>query len=254
VRLIGVASLPSEQSYPINRLRNVAIRAVRTSHFLVLDVDTWPSASLATIITNLAPVALLKRKLAALVVPAFQLEEAALGDLTALATAGRHAAAAFARAPRTLAQLRACLGAAECARFYEHTSPETHASTPYDAWWRAAPGSEPLTIPCFQSPRYEPYLVLPNLPSTPRYAEQFTGYGKNKIQLVTHLRFAGFRFHALPGAYVVHMPHAKSREKLTWEAGPHRARMDQLYTRLVQQLVAKYEKPRTTSCTAGHML
>ena len=46
-------------------------------------------------------------------------------------------------------------------------------------------------------------MVLPNLPSTPLYAEQFTGYGKNKIQFVTHLRFAGFRFHALPGAYVV---------------------------------------------------
>ena len=40
---------------------------VRTSHFLVLDVDIWPSASLATIIANLAPVAMLKRKLAALV-------------------------------------------------------------------------------------------------------------------------------------------------------------------------------------------
>ena len=52
----------------------------------------------------------------------------------------------------------------------------------------------------------------------------------------------------------VHMPHAKSREKLTWEAGPHRTRMDLLYKRLVQQLVAKYEKPRTMSCTAGHLL
>ena len=97
-------------------------------------------------------------------------------------------------------------------------------------------------------------MVLPNLPSTPQYAEQFTGYGKNKIQFVTHLRFAGFRFHALPGAYVVHMPHAKSHDKLAWEAGPHRARMDQLYKRLVQQLVAKYQKPRTMSCTAGHVL
>ena len=29
--------------------------------------------------------------------------------------------------------------------------------------------------------------MLPNLPSTPLYAEQFTGYGKNKIEFVTHL-------------------------------------------------------------------
>ena len=50
----------------------------------------------------------------------------------------------------------------------------------------------------------------------------------------------------------VHMPHAKSDEKLTWEAGPHRARMDQLYRRLVRQLVAKYETPRTMPCDTGH--
>ena len=61
-------ALGPRQSYPINKLRNVAIRAVRTSHFLVLDVDLWPSASMATIIANLVPVKLLRRKLAALVV------------------------------------------------------------------------------------------------------------------------------------------------------------------------------------------
>ena len=47
----------------------------------------WPSASLATIITTLAPIALLRRKLTALVVPAFQLEEAAVADLVDLADA-----------------------------------------------------------------------------------------------------------------------------------------------------------------------
>ena len=185
------------------------------------------------------------------VVPAFQLEERAVGDLRAL---GVENATAFARVPRTLAKLRDCISAQECTSFYKHSSPETHSSTPYDAWWRAAPGSEPISVPCFKSPRYEPYVVLPNLPSTPLYAEQFTGYGKNKIQFITHLRFAGFRFFALPGAYVVHVPHAKSREKLTWEAGPHRARMDSLYKKLVQQLIAKYEKPRTASCAAGQLL
>ena len=38
------------------------------------------------------------------------------------------------------------------------------------------------------------------MPTTPIYSEAFTGYGKNKIELVTHLRFAGFKFHALPAA------------------------------------------------------
>ena len=32
--------------FPINALRNAAIAAVTTSHFLLLDVDLWPSANL----------------------------------------------------------------------------------------------------------------------------------------------------------------------------------------------------------------
>lgn len=30
------------ESYPVNRLRNVAVEAVRTSHFLMTDIDIWP--------------------------------------------------------------------------------------------------------------------------------------------------------------------------------------------------------------------
>lgn len=32
--------------FPINLLRNVAIRAIRTSHFLVMDMDMRPSGNL----------------------------------------------------------------------------------------------------------------------------------------------------------------------------------------------------------------
>lgn len=31
--------------YPVNRLRNVAVRAVRTSHFLMTDIDIWPDVN-----------------------------------------------------------------------------------------------------------------------------------------------------------------------------------------------------------------
>lgn len=45
-------------------------------------------------------------------------------------------------------------------------------------------------IPCFRSNRYEPYLLLRRCaPTLPPFAEAFTGYGKNKIQHVAHLRF-----------------------------------------------------------------
>ena len=31
------------EHYPINHLRNVAIQGVRTSHFLLTDIDLWPA-------------------------------------------------------------------------------------------------------------------------------------------------------------------------------------------------------------------
>lgn len=31
--------------YPVNRLRNVAVRAVSTSHFLMTDIDIWPDVN-----------------------------------------------------------------------------------------------------------------------------------------------------------------------------------------------------------------
>ena len=127
-------------------------------------------------------------------------------------------------------------------------------TTPYTEWWDASAGAAPIFIPCFRHARYEPYVVLPNLPTTPIYSEAFTGYGKNKIELITHLRFAGFKFHALPGAFVTHMPHAKSAQKLKWEAGAHRHSMDSLYQKLVSQLIQRYKRPRTPSCHPGRLL
>ena len=32
----------SEAIYPINRLRNLAIQSIETTHFLVIDMDMWP--------------------------------------------------------------------------------------------------------------------------------------------------------------------------------------------------------------------
>ena len=244
VTLVAVSG-PAGAPYPINSLRNAAIKRVATTHYIVLDVDLWPSTTLARALA-LAPPEVLARKYAALVLPAFQVEASAVG--------GGGFEAAFGRAPRSLGELAGCLSSGRCSTFYSHLSPETHSTTPYEAWTEAAVGGALLPIPCFKNGRYEPYVILPALPTTPRYSEAFTGYGKNKIELVTHLRFAGFKFFALPGAYVVHMPHNKSSEKVAWEQGPSRQRNDHLFQRLVAQLVSQYQRPRTPSCVEGRLL
>ena len=38
----------NETVYPINTLRNIAIRGVQTSHFFLSDMDFWPSSILCS--------------------------------------------------------------------------------------------------------------------------------------------------------------------------------------------------------------
>ena len=42
----GGVSCKRQPIYPINRLRNLSIKRVETSHFIMLDMDAWPSCSL----------------------------------------------------------------------------------------------------------------------------------------------------------------------------------------------------------------
>ena len=42
-----------------------------------------------------------------------------------------------------------------------------------------------------------------------QFDERFVGYGKNKVQLLVHLRRAGYAFDVLGGGFVVHFPHVR---------------------------------------------
>ena len=43
ILVIVKKSSPFYSSFPVNKLRNIAIRHVVTSHFLVMDMDLWPT-------------------------------------------------------------------------------------------------------------------------------------------------------------------------------------------------------------------
>jgi len=68
-RVLHLAHAPKGlESYPVNVLRNTALRLVSTSHFLMVDIDFWPSSNLRHEILAHRPHA--TRRLA-MVVPAF---------------------------------------------------------------------------------------------------------------------------------------------------------------------------------------
>lgn len=229
--------------YPINKLRNLGIKQLATTHFIMLDVDLMPSEELLTALSNL-PANFLADERAALVVPAFEWTHNDCESTQQCFDEFRP------KLPRTLSQLRQCMDAKHCDVFYGYWARDTHADTNSSRWlaWSlgleegAQGGSEPYRIHCFQYPKYEPYVVLANLPSTPRYDERFMGYGKNKIQLITHLQHAGFSFYVVPRGFVVHMPHLESQHKERWldASTGDKSAMDQLFDQFVLELANKY--------------
>lgn len=98
----------------------------------------------------------------------------------------------------------------------------------------------------------EPYVVLPWCPSsksdnprplTPYYDERFYGYGKNKIQHISHLRYRGVQFSVIPQAFTVHHPHPESSVKQVWNNRNENAlhgKMDKLYQKYMTELEDVY--------------
>ena len=119
------------------------------------------------------------------------------------------------------------------------------------------------TVQCFDSYRYEPWVVLRWCPSSaskntnggltgdnvhrpvaPYFDERFYGYGKNKIEMISHLRFLGYAFSVLPMSFIIHQPHPESEHKAVWKDVLHEdlhVDMDELYPKFLRELARKYD-------------
>lgn len=148
-------------------------------------------------------------------------------------------------------------------------------------------------IDCFRSLRYEPYVVIPWCPMTttdivdhdnhhspgnnsitydnnhdnedddddeyipisPYYDERFYGYGKNKIQHISHLRFLKYSFYVISSfGFIIHNPHIESKMKEQWNDIYHSSlhkQMDTLYQSYLYELWKKYSNTTTTSSSSN---
>lgn len=246
-----------KKAYPVNRLRNIGLNAVTTSHVLALDIDFVPSNDLHEMIrTTLQSQHEMEEELRALVVPAFD-------RLTPEPCATEAACGSYLKAnndflPHSFTDLQKCFKAKECEPFQSRISWDSHSSTRSEEWlqqnWFAGEEQKLLVaVDCFHSARYEPYVVLRwcpaaitknAAPEAPYYDERFHGYGKNKIELISHLRKSGYRFSILPEGFVVHNPHPESTIKEEWndrEGSDLHTSMDRLYAAFMQELEDKYK-------------
>ena len=239
----------TSSGYPINWLRNAGIACVATSHYLLLDIDFWPSHELLP---------LLRRQLAdqtweertALVVPNFQRTGHGCrtsDDASACRSAFESGAI---RMPSTFSELDACLASHDCGVFDGEYNPAGQSSTDIQAWRQLLPGAV-RRVPCIASQRYEPYVALRKAVGAPEFDERFQGYGKNKVQWLVHLRYSGYSFAVLGRGFLVHFPHPRSSAKFKWLHTSAHGRVDRLFTEFVHGLATRYKDvpPQTPLCS-----
>lgn len=258
--------------YPVNRLRNLGLDAIKTSHVLVVDVDFVPSMNLDEKIHDILQLRKEQRAAVdgmidedrdAIVVPAF--ERVLAEPCTTAKECGSYLKKDSAFIPRTLSDLRGCVEDANCTVFQSNNNWEGHYSTRTESWLKGDFYGPELHLPdnsttrlikdvvCFDSLRYEPYVVIRWCPSgvtadapkpaAPYYDERFYGYGKNKIEMISHLRFMGYKFSILPEGFIVHNPHLESVAKKAWNNVRDfklHENMDGLYPQFLRDLAHKY--------------
>ena len=181
--------------YPINTLRNLALRHAPTDLVFLLDVDFVPSAGLlqelsrdAGLLARLGDVS----TRTVLVVPAFEVSPAHKLPKEQVA----------------LLSLASCEPPAATPFHIDHF-PAGHAPTDYATWQVA---SAPYQVAYADS--YEPYVIASKA-WLPPYDERFTGYGMNKVSHLYTVAACGAQFVVLPRHFVAAHEHAKSS---SWQA------------------------------------
>mmetsp|Transcript_13983 Transcript_13983/g.20657 ORF Transcript_13983/g.20657 Transcript_13983/m.20657 type:complete len:452 (-) Transcript_13983:374-1729(-) len=201
--------------YPVNVLRGIALSSVKTSHVMYVDIDFWESIDLHGIL--LLPAvrkALSDNSKLALVVPAFQLHRQCeeYRDCREIN---------IPMMPQDREDLIQTL-AERKTTIFDPTNRGGHGSTRYEVWGNQEAG-DLFEIPCFRSNRYEPYIAFRYCRDLPPFQTEFSGYGKNKMTFIMHLRRTGYSFAQLGGTFLVHYPHLNSPSRMEWNRGPEEA-------------------------------
>lgn len=204
--------------YPVNTLRNIALRQAKTSHVIYSDIDLIPSAGLYKSILRYQGL-LHESNKNSIVVPAFQLNPTLeCQDNKAIVQEGCYETL-HGLLPETRSDLLQHYGHPfdePEPRIFQFTGKEHyygHSSTGYAEWLKQEPDTlEPIL--CLGSVRYEPYVVVRRCQELPPYQEHFTGYGKNKVSWMWQFRRSGYHLFRLGDGFVIHYPHPESKSKV----------------------------------------
>ncbi|GMI47714.1 hypothetical protein TrCOL_g6424 [Triparma columacea] len=237
--------------FPVNELRNLAVEAVKTSHYVYIDFDFHPSSKiLETILSPSVSAVLASSYKSALVIPAFERSylrcSKTIEGLRGWRKKAFKECVSKLEMPTDMESLKDQIKRRMTRIFDSRWTSAPHSSTGYNAWYKQDNGSL-RKIECIDSDRYEPYLVVRKCSLLPPYQSSFTGYGKNKASHSLHLRYLSYDLYALGGAFVVHVPHPASGAREGWkergEGGAHKDKMNRLFHGFKDWLDDKYPNP-----------
>ncbi|KAF6339649.1 LARGE xylosyl- and glucuronyltransferase 1 [Rhinolophus ferrumequinum] len=173
------------QFYPVNLLRNVAMKHVGTPYMFLSDIDFLPMYGLYEYLRKSVIQLDLANTKKAMIIPAFETLRYRLSF------------------PKSKAELLSMLDMGTLFTFRYHVWTKGHAPTNF-AKWRTA--TTPYRVEWEAD--FEPYVVVRR--DCPEYDRRFVGFGWNKVAHIMELDAQEYEFTVLPNAYMIHMPHAPS--------------------------------------------
>jgi Glycosyl-transferase for dystroglycan len=201
----------TKETFPINALRNAALRGVTTSHVVFIDIDFLFPMHMRQELRRHFATDLAHDAKVALVLPAFELKQStSLGNRNSADDSEPN----LALVPNDKGELLRLWDPhrprnnKEIDVFHKYCR-ECHGSTRYIDWVDQ-PDHVLLPISCIGSKLYEPYMAFRYCRDLPPFQEAFTGYGRNKHAWMLQTRRAGYRYQQVGGMFVIHVPHAHS--------------------------------------------
>uniref|UniRef100_A0A158QGM6 Hexosyltransferase n=1 Tax=Rodentolepis nana TaxID=102285 RepID=A0A158QGM6_RODNA len=173
--------------YPINALRNVAIRYSETKHIFVIDFDFIPKPGLYANFLNLLSTTIENTTKVAYIVPAFETFNSQLDF------------------PSTKEELLQQVASEVVKPFRIDVWQTGHLATNYSHWY-----STDVAYGVTWDTDFEPYVLINR--EFGQFDENFVGFGWNKVSFFMLLDALDFKFIVIPDVFIIHFPHAPSVE------------------------------------------
>nr|CDS27883.1 glycosyltransferase protein LARGE2 [Hymenolepis microstoma] len=202
--------------YPINALRNVAIRYSETKHIFIIDFDFIPKPGLYASFLDLLSSTIENTTKVAYIVPAFETFNSQLDF------------------PSTKKELLQHIASEVVKPFRIDVWQAGHLATNYSHWY-----SSDVAYDVTWDTDFEPYVLINR--EFGQFDENFVGFGWNKVSFFMLLDALDFKFIVIPDVFIIHFPHAPSVESNRFRHSiALRHCLEELKVRYIKDLASRY--------------